>query len=91
MSDIQAGDVVVCVDDAPPKWESGFVENASIDRLVLSAYYRVEATQRDARLGTRLGVKLRHVSGGWFAARFRKIRPADPEFIALVKRVKEPA
>lgn len=83
MSDIQPGDVVVCI-------SLPMMTNPTGTMPRIGALYRVtEVTCRGA------GINLAGMSAGRFAAygirRFRKIRPADPEFIAQIRRVKQPA
>lgn len=87
MSDIQAGDVVVCVDARRnPRLRSTAVRKG--------AFYRVVGLRNKpephALYGVTVGVFLDGLTGsggtGAFAVnRFRKIRPADEQFIRTVR------
>lgn len=89
MSDIQPGDVVVCINAKPDRIDP----KAAL--LAEGRTYRV-AVVGDPGNGVHC-VAFRCLRSdepnkgyAWNAARFRKIRPADPEFIELVKRVRAP-
>lgn len=88
MSDIQPGDVVVCVDVRP----HGTRYDASLARLTLGRAYRVVSVGPGTgcvRWAVRIdGATSSHPKGDWRASRFRKIRPADEQFIAQIRRRK---
>ena len=94
-SDIQPGDVVIVV---PNDCGSGGHSGRAIG-LRNGAIHRVsDVIPRDAWWPTQCpcGIKLVGFSyaedeAGTCGARFRKIRPADPEFVALLKRERVPA
>lgn len=86
MSDIQPGDVVVCV--GPLRIGS---------RFFIGHFYRVAETMMgisevdwSETMGLRFccGTVGRNENPWVDARRFRKIRPADPEFVSMIKRVK---
>lgn len=89
MSDIQPGDVVECVNARPTR------------QLVERGLYRVAhvlphcASVLDDSVGVGLilhGIDARMDGAESYCAdRFRKIRPADPELIALLNRERLPA
>jgi hypothetical protein len=89
--DIQPGDVVVCVDAEPDR------HDPLAYLLSEGKTYRVAAVGEDkhgAMIAFRcLPSNLPGHGWAWAATRFRKIRPADPEFIEQIKRVRigEPA
>jgi len=85
MSDIQPGDVVVCVDASPPKETPVWIENHHGYRLKERASYRVMTIGPDLHGFGFLGVRLIGYDGGWFPERFRKIRPASEEFKQQIK------
>ena len=66
---------------------------AALARLTLGKHYRVHATDTDylGNVGIVIGIPNRDLFEGfndvWPPALFAKIRPADPEFISLIKRV----
>jgi len=83
-SNIQPGDVVVCVDASPRG-------AACRTRLEVGRHYRVTKVIVDPQEGA--GVLLREMSPSrpyeaFAGDRFRKIRPADHEFVEQIKRVK---
>jgi len=80
MSDIQPGDVVVCVDASPSKETPVWIENGYGYRLRERATYRVTAIGPDLHGFGFLGVQLAGYAGGWFPERFRPIRPSSEEF-----------
>lgn len=85
MSRITVGDVVVCLKS---NWIGVINGNFAPHRLpVARQIYRVD------RVGTQMDIYwlgLSGMNGRYDAAFFRKIRPADHEFISLLNRIKEP-
>ncbi len=83
MSDIQPGDVVVCVDDSVGKFTGRQL-------LRRGAAYRVTGVGLSTR-----GTIILDLAGmespdyGFFAGRFRKIRPCEEEFTILIRKMKE--
>jgi hypothetical protein len=84
------GDVVVCVDATPvPK---GHV-HPTVDRLACAAFLRVGKMYRVRACD---GPTVRLVGdpipsgrrGGYCSSRFRKVKPADPEFVELLRTIK---
>lgn len=91
MSDIQPGDVVVYVSTNCGSGHRHVPKGFAVGRI-----YRVLAvTPRHSSWKTNCpcGIKVEGITGksssGTCGARFRKIRPADPEFIADMQRLKE--
>jgi hypothetical protein len=84
MSDrFTAGDIVVCVNAQPnPAYQP---DASKLRRLKECSIYRVAAfLPPPGRPGLQL-VGVDHSPGdGWQAERFRKIEPADPEFIMSI-------
>ncbi len=78
------GDVVVCINARPnPAYQP---DPNMLRHLREGALYRVAAYMPPpGRAGVQL-VGVDHRPGdGWQAHRFRKVEPADPEFIALIR------
>ncbi len=92
MGDIGKGDVVVCVDVAPTAG-SGPINRRNLAQLTVGRAYRVSEVGHHVDIDEPLiklaGIKY-NTLGGWIlgykASRFQKLRPADPEFAALLKR-----
>lgn len=86
MTDILPGDVVVCVSKDKPTSPSRVAD------LVVGRYYRVIKTRITEKGYFVIGLAEFPADDGkhwhFFHWRFRKIRPADPEFIEQI-RVKE--
>ena len=83
-SDFKTGDIVVCINACPnPDYQPS---PTMLMRIKKGAIYRVAAyLPPPGRAGLQL-VGVDHAPGhGWQAVRFRKIEPADPEFIALIR------
>lgn len=83
---IHPGDVVVCVDATPDQ------KDPAADLLALGAYYRVAVVgvRDDGELACAFRSIPHPEDPGFGLAfcirRFRKLRPADPDFIERVKR-----
>lgn len=91
MGDFAPGDVVVCVDAAPRKNGPGHV--AACRQLRVGRAYRVIGLGLSKRSSYSLilhGLRARfHEAGyGFFPDRFRKIRPADDQFIRQIRATK---
>jgi hypothetical protein len=95
MSDIQAGDVVVCVDASPSRAPYHVKRDPTVP-LTLGAYYRVRelAPAENGRIGIRLvGIILPHYERlgteiVFKADRFRKIDAADEQFTHQIRSLK---
>lgn len=88
--DFDAGDLVVCVDDAPNPRRPA----VPVDKLIRRGRtYRVEAvflSKTKTRWGiTLIGVQLPPPTVGFNAARFRKIDKADEGFTAWVRALNQ--
>ena len=82
---IKAGDIVVCIDAAPPIPIEAR-QAKLIGRLKQRATYRVEAV---VWISGARGLHLKDIdhkpTDGWRASRFRKVLPADPAFCYSIK------
>lgn len=92
MSDWQVGDLAVCVDDQP---RDGDVLDLDFATLRAGRLYRV-ANVCFGGLGLHVAEAPVRRKAGWWADRFRKIRPdehqaCEPEFVKLLKRSKRKA
>jgi hypothetical protein len=89
MIDIQAGDVVVCVDAGPHRSGGGpcrFIKRSNlyrVDRLWFFDDYAYPSW-----VVTLVGVPTDTSSGGYGLWRFRKVKPATEEFTARIKAVR---
>lgn len=83
---ISAGDIVVCIDSAPPV-PCEARQAKVIGRLKQRAMYRVKAV---VWINGARGLHLQNLdhkpTDGWRADRFRKILPADPAFCEAVNQ-----
>ncbi len=80
MSDIQPGDIVVCVNAGP--WFNNFYHNLAMP-LVLGRHYRV--TRSKAQL-----VWVTGLINGFHVDRFRKLGDCDPEWVERIVRLHAP-
>jgi hypothetical protein len=95
MSDIQAGDRVVCVDVSDADGPSALRRKA-LSRLTLGRAYRVTQVGSAHLIegpaiglaGVRNSDLLPEWRDLWRAHRFRKIRPAEDEFTSLIRKMK---
>lgn len=88
MSSIQAGDVVVCVDDTPcPVYGPAPLRKGRVYRVVAAEYFQDANTGAAAyRVQTDRDLHVVHGVTGWYAHdRFRKIEADDKDFIAQIK------
>lgn len=93
MTDIQAGDVVVCVDDGPdptvPLGRPCILIKARnhyrVERVWVSTHYQTAIKYVVLKLA---GVPSETVSGGYGVWRFRKVKPATEEFTARIKAIR---
>lgn len=83
MSDIQPGDVVVCVDDQPIQCGFGVHLGTSVKR---GKTYRVTSITRQMDCRRCEILILDDITG--VAQRFRKIRPADEQFTQSIRATK---
>lgn len=87
---IGVGDIVLCVDDVPRDEDcSEFpwtIKRGGIYRIVDVHVHPVHG------LGVNLNVDPPHLVSRhvWYADRFRKIRPADPEFAEQMRGLRNP-
>lgn len=90
MSDIQPGDVVVCVDaSSKPEWAAFYNDPFYASRLIaVGRYYYVEETShcpRTGQVGLNIGVALPDGDMFWESVRFRKIDASKTELSERIK------
>jgi hypothetical protein len=80
-TDIRPGDAVLCTVGAPLQGARPTI-SSPFSRLKQGRVYRVkELVQANGEIGLRLNGVDEHPASGFRASGFRKIRPAEPDFI----------